>query len=98
MSGWALPLGAGVKQARVLFTSGRGVVRVSAAGSRSEGPAAEMLDPQRILFSSSLKVGIEGQNAQLGGDLPSFTQGSADITPIYLCGPMCGWHRNAVVA
>jgi len=49
--GWALPLGAGVKQAGVLFTSGRGVVRVSAAGSHSEGPAAEMRDPKRTPFS-----------------------------------------------
>ena len=98
MLGWALPFGAGVKQARVLFKSGRGVVRVSAAGSHSEGPVAEMRDPERIPISKSLNVGIWGQNAQLGVDFPSFAQGAANTTPIYVCGPMCGWHRNATVA
>ena len=98
MLGWALPFGAGVKQAHVLFTSGRGVVRVSAAGSQFEGPAAETRDPERTPFSYSLNVGIWGQNAQLGVDFPSFAQGAADTTPIYVCGPMCGWHRNATVA
>ena len=60
MLGWALPLGAGVKQAGVLFTSGRGVVRVSATGSHSEGPVAEMRDPERIPLRKSLNVGILG--------------------------------------
>ena len=98
MLGWTQPLGAGVKQVGVLFTSGCAVVRVTAAGSQSEGPAAVTRDPERIPFSKSLKVGNWEQNAQLGVVFQSFAQGPADITPIYVCRPLCGCHRNAAVA